>query len=59
MSKFPLCEGYDYAIENDPRVKALVKALKLARRWISDEDPNWPIPKKIDKALNAFEKGEE
>ena len=31
-----------------------VKALKLSREWISDDDPEWPIPNKIDKALASL-----
>ena len=34
----------------------LLKALKLAREWISDEDKNWDVPKIIDKAIEIGKK---
>ena len=36
----------------------LLKALKLARERISDDDKNWDVPKIIDKAIAKATKGD-
>lgn len=50
-------EGYDYAVQNDPRVKALVEALKKLEIPEGKEARNY-TELVAHEALKAFEGGE-
>lgn len=57
MTRLEQIKKSEVSPELDAAYKECIKMLKMVRKdWISDQDPEWPILKKIDKALAALKK---